>query len=439
MAEFNQNIKSNSQNIRILIDCTHTADQLQLNTGIQRVVRQLTSELMQITKVIPVKFNGVFISRVENLEYVESIIDFQPNNEIVELFSTQSIKKIANKIKRKLLTYLFYFPPLKLLRNKIKYTKFEQTQLSTNDVYLIADANWNLSSNYYDFLCHLKANDVQIVFICYDLIPIQFPQLCDQNLVNTFTNFYKKYTHLFDQVLCISHQVAADYQRIIGSKLPKTNPQQIVKSFVLGAEFLKDFEDFNKLCLINRYPLLYKNLSPKYILVVGSIVPHKNPNVIVKVFEDVAKTYQDLHLVFAGKKGWDTKTNEVIESNKLFNDRIHIFDQVNDNELNYLYQNCYCLVQASFYEGFGLPVIEALQHHKPVISSNAGSLPEVGRDFCLYFNPDNSQELYENLNKLLSSPDDYEQIINHLKANYIPPNWKNSAQQILSYLYFKSS
>ena len=116
----------------------------------------------------------------------------------------------------------------------------------------------------------------------------------------------------------------------------------------------------------------------------------------------------------------------------MYGNLIHILDSVTDSQLDVLYENCYCLVQASFYEGFGLPVVEALQHSKPVISSNGGSLPEVGEDFCIYFDPTQPSQLYQALEKLLASDDFYDQLVTCIKNEYRPFSWKESAKQLLS-------
>ncbi|MFO0142138.1 MAG: glycosyltransferase family 4 protein, partial [Aphanizomenon sp.] len=171
--------------------------------------------------------------------------------------------------------------------------------------------------------------------------------------------------------------------------------------------------------------------------VVGSLVPHKNIKTIVAAFDLLTISNENIHLVFAGNRGWHKDTDVLIGKNKLYEERIHILDSVTDSQLNLLYKNCYCLVQASFYEGFGLPVVEALQHSKPVISSNGGSLPEVGGDFCLYFEPTEPIQLYQALEKLVESDDFYNELVTHIENNYSPFSWQESAKQLLSLLAMK--
>ncbi|MEA5513688.1 glycosyltransferase, partial [Nodularia sp. UHCC 0506] len=86
------------------------------------------------------------------------------------------------------------------------------------------------------------------------------------------------------------------------------------------------------------------------------------------------------------------------------------------------------------YEGFGLPVVEALQNCKPVVASNGGSLPEVGGDFCIYFDPNQPTELYQALQRLLDSDTYYNHLVDRITNEYKPFLWRESAEEFLDHL-----
>ena len=302
---------------------------------------------------------------------------------------------------------------------------------SSNDIYVIADANWDLPGSYHIFLKKLKSHGVSINIICYDLIPIKFPEYCSKEFVKVFKQFYFEYADCFDKVICISQKSAEDYQNILGL-YQKTD--QIITHFKLGCDYAKTniLENLN---LESTRPEIIKILDCQYILVVGSLLPHKNiKGIILAINLIFEKTSLRPYLIFAGNKGWHSETDNIIESHPQYNQLIHVFHSVSDQELDLLYRNCYCLVQGSLYEGYGLPVVEAMQYHKPVICSNSGSLPEVGGDFCLYFDPYKPEELYQALVSLLDSVDQYTQIVENIKTNYRPITWADSAQQLLDIL-----
>jgi glycosyltransferase involved in cell wall biosynthesis len=425
--------------MRVFIDCTHTANYTYKNTGIHRVVRQITSELLEIAvgdsslEVIPVKFDGAFITRVNSLDEEKINCDPQDNKELdstKKLAKKMFIYRVKNKLKKLFSNYLF-------IDKGMDNPEFAGIKFSSTDIYLIADANWDLPSSYYRFLQQLKKRRVNIVSICYDLIPIKFPEFCPKAFVKQFTDFYYKYSDCFDQVICISNKSAEDYVEAKQSGiLPNRNKNQAVKSFRLGSDYSKDKQTNNANSNSDNYKLM-SLINQRYILVVGSLVPHKNIKTIVAAFDLLTKSNDNIHLIFAGNRGWHNDADLLIEKNKMYGDLIHILDSVTDSDLKVLYENCYCLVQASFYEGFGLPVVEALQYNKPVVSSNGGSLPEVGGDFCLYFDPTEPIQLCQALEKLLNSDDFYNHLVSRIKNEYTHFSWKDSANQLLSILLVK--
>ena len=432
--------------MKIFIDCTHTAKHTYKNTGIHRVVRELTSELLKISsnrtdiEIVAVMFDGSFIRRVTNLNQQQDEDFIKVNKYLVITKINIKVKAILFRLKNKLikllhLSNLIDWFHLNSENKKKVLPEFEGSIVQPEDIYVIADANWDLPKTYYRFLQLLKMNKVTIVVICYDLIPIKFPEFSSKGFTEAFTKFYSDYSTLFDKVLCISQKSAEDYNKAKYQGILDNNNTQIVQSFRLGCNYYKGdllVSERNK----NFDVKLQKLLNNKYILVVGSLVPHKNIKTIILAFDLlIDSSHDDVFLVFAGNKGWDSETDNFIESNKMYGKLIQILGSVTDTQLDFLYQNCYCLVQASFYEGFGLPVVEALQHCKPVIASNGGSLPEVGGDFCRYFSPTQPKELYEALKELLDSEVYYNNLVDRIRNEYVPFSWQESAEEFLSCLY----
>ncbi len=142
------------------------------------------------------------------------------------------------------------------------------------------------------------------------------------------------------------------------------------------------------------------NTKTPYVLFVGTIQPRKNITTLIESFEKFVETHPDFELKIVGKKGWIyTETLSRIESSSA-SKQIKYFGFVPEAELATLYQNAYATVLPSLYEGFGLPVLEAMSHGSPVIASNTSSLPEVGGDAVLYCNPDDSKTIVDALEKL---------------------------------------
>jgi glycosyltransferase involved in cell wall biosynthesis len=124
-------------------------------------------------------------------------------------------------------------------------------------------------------------------------------------------------------------------------------------------------------------------LPDRFILHVGTIEPRKN---LPLLFEVVAQSKQAL--VVAGKLGWLTDPILAKVKELGIEDRVHFTGFVDDEDLPALISAADVLAMPSKYEGFGLPVLEAMACGTPVVSSNASSLPEVGGDAVLYAWPD---------------------------------------------------
>ncbi|WP_299062397.1 glycosyltransferase family 1 protein [uncultured Polaribacter sp.] len=138
-------------------------------------------------------------------------------------------------------------------------------------------------------------------------------------------------------------------------------------------------------------------LPKNYLLYVGNVKPHKNLITLLKSYNklplDIKKVFS---LVVIGKKeGFitpDKKVFNFIDKNNLINNVIFT-GYVEDKYLPYIYQKAKMFVFPSLYEGFGLPILEAMASKTLVLSSNLTSLPEVSLNNALYFNPLNIEEL----------------------------------------------
>lgn len=152
---------------------------------------------------------------------------------------------------------------------------------------------------------------------------------------------------------------------------------------------------------INQKILDLKN--GKYILTVSTISPRKNIDGLIKAFGLIKDKICDYKLVIAGKNGWLYENVYKVVSNLGLNDRIIFTGSINDDELKFLYKNASLFVYPSFYEGFGLPPLEAMSYGIPCVVSNRTSIPEVVGDAAIKVNPDNLNELGNKIFKVISN------------------------------------
>ena len=169
-----------------------------------------------------------------------------------------------------------------------------------------------------------------------------------------------------------------------------------------------------------------------YILFVGTLQPRKNIERLVEAFSMLSKS--DLSLVIVGKKGWQYE--DILRSPKRYGveDRVKFLDFVEDDDLPSLYKNAACFVLPSLYEGFGLPVLEAMKYGCPVLISNVSSLPEAGGDAALYFDPTDSEDIARQIKRVLTDDKLRNAMIEKGKAQVKKFSWEKTAKETLRVL-----
>lgn len=212
-------------------------------------------------------------------------------------------------------------------------------------------------------------------------------------------------------------------------------PSNYVKNLLIG-EWQTDEEkivvtpeavDDKVLSIANSLSRNERKIKVPYLFYVGNAHPHKNVEGLILVFLKLKEKYRELNLVLSGEDHyfWQRIKSEYKNSGIIYT------GFVSDDELVTLYKNAVCFVMPSFEEGFGIPLLEAMACKCPVISSNAGSLPEVGGNACLYFNPKDLEDMEKKIEELLTN----KRVRNHLifKGNrrYKQFSWKRLAKQTL--------
>jgi glycosyltransferase involved in cell wall biosynthesis len=269
-----------------------------------------------------------------------------------------------------------------------------------------------------------KLCGIRLVTCCYDLIPILFPQYCVGDVSAFFATYFIEMAHSSDLILCISKQSESDLRKFLhstGAPIPKTTV------FYLGDEIPSQGQAID--------PAVEQVVSVPYILYVSSIERRKNHLTLYQAYHLLCSQYpidSIPTLILVGMPGWGTaELLKDVELDPLVQGKIVILNSVRDADLNLLYSNALFCVYPSFYEGWGLPVAEALNFGKLVICSDQGSLPEVGADLVIYVSPWSALDWARTLWRYF---DHRELIVEHetkVLARFEPRKWSESARQIL--------
>ena len=169
-----------------------------------------------------------------------------------------------------------------------------------------------------------------------------------------------------------------------------------------------------------------------YILSVGTVQPRKNYSRVIAALADVRASGLDLRYAIAGGKGWlEDEMQRTIAATGM-DDCVHILGYVDDEDLPALYSGSRMLLMPSLYEGFGLPLLEAMACGAPVITSNVSSLPEVAGDAAILIDPTDSAALRDAIIAVETEPNMREQLVEKGYRQAKRFTWRRSATQLLS-------
>lgn len=272
----------------------------------------------------------------------------------------------------------------------------------------------------------IQNNSLKFVPLIYDLIPYRYPQFFDSGFSKSFSEWIVKAISLANKVLCISENTKKDIQHLTMKEslhLPET---QAVK---LGMNICDQ---------VQRWQEKAPKFQGSFVLCVGTIEVRKNhwtlyhawSNLIEELGKDKVPT-----LVLAGQPGWlSNDIVHLIKNSPSILGRILIPESLSDNDVNWLYNNCLFTVYPSFYEGWGLPVAEALAVGKYCIASSASSLPEIGGELIDYCAPTDVVGWTSLIKRALVEPGYVLAKEEEIKKFFQPQDWAKTAQDLLEFL-----
>ncbi len=168
-----------------------------------------------------------------------------------------------------------------------------------------------------------------------------------------------------------------------------------------------------------------------YFIYVGSIHPRKNVGNLLLAFDKFkTETNSDYQLLIVGRKAWDFKEVEAIHANMQHGNQVRFLGHVSPEELGPLVASAFAMVYVSLFEGFGIPIVEAMHSQVPVITSNLTSMPEAAGDAALLVNPYSVDDIAAAMKKLFSKPELHKSLIEKGKQQVQKFSWDLTAQKL---------
>jgi len=255
-----------------------------------------------------------------------------------------------------------------------------------------------------------------ILIVVLDFAYRYFPgETLKEKISKKCIGIYHKYSlYRANKIIAISEATKRDVELFAGIK-----PENIHVT-LLGHKNIKVYDS---------YP---KPLPTNYFLFVGVIKERKNVARVFEAYLELQKKYSNYSLIIVGK-GHGQYFDDIVSSVRQggMKDKVIFLNHIPDYDLGFLYSHATALVFPSLIEGFGFPILEAMQCGTPVITSNVSSLPEVAGDAALLVNPYSIEEITDAMEKIITDVPFRQKCIELGRKRAALFTWKKTAIEFL--------
>lgn len=405
----------------IYVDCTSIA-LTDLNTGIQRVERNLIKSMADRSKrhglaVVPVYcYDGTNFKRFQH----PGLDDIR-----YDAGYLRAVRFRASEFGRfrKLLTTAFPFgrfkswmseywrgwnklfltPILLILVSPVVLVAMVHGALSKpgghwepeeGDMLFLPGSSWWESSGIVRFLSRVKAKGGTVAVLIYDLFAATHPEYFDKAISRRFSGALPVVLDAADIVIAISAATESDVAEYLANH-PSERTQHLSHLHLgVDSKVLQSGGNVREaLCE------LFVGGNSVY-LCVGTLEPRKNHGYLLDAFEILWADNDDVSLCLVGREGWlSSALLQRLRGHPEWGRKLFWFSDISDQELSYCYGNAKALIFSSHAEGFGLPLIEALQEGCPVMASDIPVFREVGGRHCEFFSLESPADLARMIRK----------------------------------------
>lgn len=270
-----------------------------------------------------------------------------------------------------------------------------------------------------------KCNNIKMVLTIHDMVLYEMPQT-----MSTYNRLIMKYfipmsVKKANEIICVSNSTKKGLNKHLGKYI--TNQRQSV--IYLASEEVEIKKEQEK-DFFTRYKDMTFIKKSNYLLYVGTIEPRKNIALLLKAFEKIREKV-DIKLLLCGKVGWKCENILFDIKNHKFKKDIYYLDYVSNIDKYLLMKNAFAFIFPSYYEGFGLPVVESMKMGTVTLVANKSSLKEIIEKEELKFNLNSDVELVNKILELYRNNELYNicKLYCKNRSNYF--SWHKAASKYL--------
>lgn len=402
-----------------------------LYTGIQRVVRQIARTSIETApefdvSVVPVVTLGSN-SYALNATGKSALLDPPTRSYSLPSPTEHFLKKHVRSVLTKIPPIYSQIQRAFIRRMLAGLYAPQPIRFDPNTCYVLLDSFWGGGSSAYTTSLHAKKAGSKVVPVIYDLIPITHPEFVDAQNVLAFRREVPRVLSTATGVITISKycvEMIEIFTASIGCDIP-------VAHFYLGADFQNTPDDVP----VERAHWPVELHGGKIYTMVGTIEPRKGHSIVLDGFDELWREGRDDRLLIIGRVGWavDSFMTRCAEHPEL-GKRLFMIHNATDAMLAEAYSFSNAAVIASTVEGFGLPLVEAMNKGLPVIASDIPVFREIGSDAVLFFSLDDPVAFARAVVEMDSDYARYQSAAREFR--WI--NWTMSGRQFLTSVLFVS-
>ncbi|CUU50754.1 Glycosyltransferase [Clostridium beijerinckii] len=292
--------------------------------------------------------------------------------------------------------------------------------------------NWlfNDQSDIYHFFNFIVPPRIEgkVITTIHDMTYELYPETMDKKNLKRIKSDIHYSVNRADKIITVSESSKNDIMKFLSVDEAKI---EIVYNGVEYDKFNKSYSEDEKSKIRVKY-----TLPKNYILYMGTLEPRKNIESIIEAFSLFKKentvSNQNTKLVIAGKKGWLFENIFNLVNKLSLKDDVIFTDYIDENDKSIIYNMASLFVFPSLYEGFGIPVLEAMASSVPVITSNVSSLPEVAGDAAILVEPKDIKSIAKYMSKVLADKKLRNNLIREGHEQAKKFTWESSAKKLVN-------
>lgn len=259
----------------------------------------------------------------------------------------------------------------------------ELVKVQPSDFVFMLDSSWWSPERFDELHARVHAAGGEVAWMVHDLIPVRFPETCEPGMSDAFRAWLRHAIRTADGFVCNSEATRTDLEAYIENGLESNARRPWIRSVLLGC----DINPSSTNDPADRGVALRARIGQRpYLVALGTVEPRKDYPTILAAFERLWSNGADAALVIIGKQGWNVEALAMrIGQHPEFGHRLHWLRGGSDGDVRYLLSGAAALIQASIWEGFGLPLIEAGSMGVPLLASDIAVFREIAGDGARYF------------------------------------------------------